>query len=332
MLRERRYLHDFERCKSFSCICQCNLPLCVFAYTFLFRCNRVDNKREINAKQRNLEFFTTCYNYFVQIVPVAVVAPQYFAGSIQLGVISQSVGAFNHILNDLSVIVNDFEQLSSFSAGIERLSTFLTSMRDADPARSNEDSLLALPAEVNATSFDEEQMKSEAETEMSNQSIQLNLQKMPSSNGDNVLMRINQLRLDTPDRKRVLIDNLDLTIHEGQHLLISGSSGCGKSSLLRAIAGLWTAGSGSITRVTDDEVYFLPQRPYCALGSLKDQLLYPSTESLNPDDYPDGHRLSRSHLLRQSLTVSIDFCSLNFHFDHLALTLVSFLLIRIKTC
>jgi len=238
----------------------------------------------------------------VQIVPVAVVAPQYFAGSIQLGVISQSVGAFNHILNDLSVIVNDFEQLSSFSAGIERLSTFLTAMRDADPSRSSEDTLLALPAEFNVTSIDDEPVKEEAE--ISNESIQLNLQKMPFTNGDNVLMQINQLRLNTPDRNRVLIDNLDLTIREGQHLLIVGSSGCGKSSLLRAIAGLWTAGSGSITRVTDDEVYFLPQRPYCALGSLKDQLLYPSTESLNADDYPDGHRLSRSHLLRQSLTVS----------------------------
>jgi len=259
----------------------------------------VDNKREINVKQRNLELFTTCYNYFVQIVPVAVVAPQYFAGSIQLGVISQSVGAFNHILSDLSVIVNDFEQLSSFSAGIERLSTFLTSMRDVDPSRSNEDSLLALPAEVNATSIDDEPVKV---ADIRNQSIQLNLQRMPSTNGGNVLMQINKLRLVTPDRNRVLIDNLDLTIREGQHLLISGSSGCGKSSLLRAISGLWTAGSGSITRVTDDEVYFLPQRPYCALGSLKDQLLYPSTESMNPDDYPDGHRLSRAHLLRQSLT------------------------------
>jgi len=260
----------------------------------------VDNKREINVKQRNLELFTTCYNYFVQIVPVAVVAPQYFAGSIQLGVISQSVGAFNHILNDLSVIVNDFEQLSSFSAGIERLSTFLTAMRDADPSRSNEDTLLALPAEFNATSIDDEPVKEEAE--ISNESIQLNLQEMPFTNGDNVLMQINQLRLNTPDRNRVLIDSLDLTIREGQHLLIVGSSGCGKSSLLRAIAGLWTAGSGSITRVTDDEVYFLPQRPYCALGSLKDQLLYPSTESLNADDYPDGHRLRTSHLLRKKLT------------------------------
>jgi ABC-type uncharacterized transport system fused permease/ATPase subunit len=226
------------------------------------------------------------------------------------GVISQSVGAFNHILSDLSVIVNDFEQLSSFSAGIERLSSFLMSMRDADTSRSKEDGLLALPAEVNVTSIGDERVKER--NELRNQSIQLNLQKMPFANGDNILMQIQQLRLVTPDYKRILIDKLDLTVREGQHLLIDGSSGSGKSSLLRAIAGLWTAGSGSITRVTDDQVYFLPQRPYCALGSLKDQLLYPSTESLNPDDYPDGHRLSRSHLLRQSMTVSrrIARCSL----------------------
>jgi len=49
-------------------------------------------------------------------------------------------------------------------------------------------------------------------------------------------------------------------------------------------------------------VYFLPQRPYCALGSLKDQLLYPSVDAMNPEDYPDGHRLSKLHLLRQSYT------------------------------
>ena len=65
--------------------------------------------------------------------------------------------------------------------------------------------------------------------------------------------------------------------------------------------GLWNAGDGSIERPSDEDVYFLPQRPYCALGSLKDQLLYPSMDEMNPDDYPEGHRLSKSHLLRQSL-------------------------------
>jgi putative ATP-binding cassette transporter len=68
------------------------------------------------------------------------------------------------------------------------------------------------------------------------------------------------------------------------------------------IQGLWTTGYGSIDRPSDEDVYFLPQRPYCAIGSLKDQLLYPSSDEINADDYPEGHRLSRSHLLRKSLT------------------------------
>ena len=50
----------------------------------------IDNRKDIIGAQRNLEFFTTSYQYFIQILPVWVVAPQFFAGSIQLGVVSQS--------------------------------------------------------------------------------------------------------------------------------------------------------------------------------------------------------------------------------------------------
>ena len=49
------------------------------------------------------------YSYLVQILPVLVVSPLYFAGSVELGVITQSTGAFNHVLNDLSIIVNQYE-------------------------------------------------------------------------------------------------------------------------------------------------------------------------------------------------------------------------------
>lgn len=259
----------------------------------------VDNRRDINVAQRNLEFFTTCYQYLIQVVPVAVVAPQYFAGTIQLGVISQSVGAFNHILSDLTVIVNQFEQLSSFSAGIERLSSFFVAIRDVDPSRRHADGLLSLPKEkVDVASIGRNEDKDASEG-----TIKVTFERPPStSNVPNILLQTKKLSLVTPDRKRNLIDNFDLTVREGENLLIVGDSGSGKSSLLRAIAGLWTAGSGDITRVPDDDVYFLPQRPYCALGSLKDQLLYPSTESLNPNDYPPGHRLSRAHLLRESMS------------------------------
>jgi vitamin B12/bleomycin/antimicrobial peptide transport system ATP-binding/permease protein len=54
-----------------------------------------------------------------------VVAPLFFAGKIELGVVSQSYGAFNHILSDLSIIVNQFESISAFSAGVDRLGEFV---------------------------------------------------------------------------------------------------------------------------------------------------------------------------------------------------------------
>ena len=272
----------------------------------------IDNRKDIIGAQRNLEFFTTSYQYFIQILPVWVVAPQFFAGSIQLGVVSQSVGAFNHILNDLSVIVNQFEQLSSFSAAIDRLSQFFAAIREADEERSVSDGLLVLP---NATDAGTNGDISLAATLEDAEASKIQLRQMAplgdlsspladASMGVPAMsiLSLENVTLSTPDRKRTLISDLTLKLKEGEDLLIVGSSGAGKSSLLRAIAGLWTAGDGSIERPSDEDVYFLPQRPYCALGSLKDQLLYPSMSDIDPDDYPEGHRLSKAHLLRQSMT------------------------------
>ena len=88
----------------------------------------VENRRKIIGTERNLEFFTVAYKYLVQILPVLVVSPLYFAGTIELGVITQSTGAFNNVLNDLSIIVNQFESLSAFSAGLGRLAKFVERM------------------------------------------------------------------------------------------------------------------------------------------------------------------------------------------------------------
>ena len=271
----------------------------------------IDNRKDIIGAQRNLEFFTTSYQYFIQILPVWVVAPQFFAGSIQLGVVSQSVGAFNHILNDLSVIVNQFEQLSSFSAAIDRLSQFFAAIREADEERSVNDGLLVLPNSTDASVNGDISL---AATPEGAESSKIQLRQMAplgdlsspladaSMGVPMSILSLENVTLSTPDRKRTLISDLTLKLKEGEDLLIVGSSGAGKSSLLRAIAGLWTAGDGSIERPSDEDVYFLPQRPYCALGSLKDQLLYPSMSDIDPDDYPEGHRLSKAHLLRQSMT------------------------------
>lgn len=77
--------------------------------------------QQLLISSRNLEFFTKGYRYLIQILPAAIVAPMYFSGKIEIGVISQSVSAFNHILEDFSLIVYQFQAITSFSAVINRL-------------------------------------------------------------------------------------------------------------------------------------------------------------------------------------------------------------------
>jgi putative ATP-binding cassette transporter len=74
----------------------------------------------------------------------------------------------------------------------------------------------------------------------------------------------------------VIVKDLNLEVEPEKGLLIIGPSGRGKSSLLRAIAGLWSAGTGTVIRPQPDDIIFLPQRPYIILGTLREQLLYPN--------------------------------------------------------
>jgi putative ATP-binding cassette transporter len=220
-----------------------------------------------------------------------VVAPEFFAGNVELGVISQASSAFGHILDDLSIVVNSFADVSKFSAGIDRLHSFMSAIMALDPERRSMGSLLSVVPVVeisggisskNSCGYDTIQLQS-AHTIIQVKQFDPWVMTAPSFDEatlsrPSTILFIKGLRLATPDNKRILINNLNLSLETGSHLLIVGASGSGKSSLLRAIAGLWNTGSGEIVRPSSEYVYFLPQRPYCPPGSLRDQLLYPSTD------------------------------------------------------
>ncbi|KNA06457.1 hypothetical protein SOVF_180880 [Spinacia oleracea] len=243
------------------------------------------NLTRLLISSRNLEFFTNGYRYLIQILPVAVIAPMYFSGKIEFGVINQSVSAFNHILGDVSLIIYQFQAISAFSAVIDRLGEF--------------DDLLDNNSSENLTdSSSNVYVVYENVTTPTNPTLDSNGSLTEGSSKK--LVDLEHLTLVTPEKSTILMD-LTLSIYEKDNLLINGPSGSGKTSLLRAMAGLWTSGSGKITfyvKESDDDlqpisteendeeskpfknrssrgIFFLPQKPYMVLGSLRQQLLYP---------------------------------------------------------
>src|SRR5215468_10458725 len=94
-----------------------------------------DNFRRIISVNRNLGFFTTGYNYLIQIIPMLIMAPRFIRGEVEFGVVTQSAMAFAQLLGAFSLIVNQFGALSSFAAVIARLSGFAEVVEAIDVGR-----------------------------------------------------------------------------------------------------------------------------------------------------------------------------------------------------
>jgi putative ATP-binding cassette transporter len=197
-----------------------------------------DNFTQLIRRTLYLNLFQYTFNLLTIILPSAIVAERVLSGELEVGRAVQAGGAFAAVLSAISVIVENFEGLSRFAAGINRLSSF---SRLLDEPAESADAAGGRIESVEGTS-----------------------------------LALEQVTLLTPSGGRILVNDLSVAIEPGAGLMIVGESGSGKSSLLRAIAGLWHRGSGRIVHPAPEHILFLPQRPYMILGSLRSQLLYPN--------------------------------------------------------
>jgi len=210
----------------------------------------IQNYGRLIKKQRSLNFFQRTFSQLTLVLPGVILADGVLSGELEVGRAIQAAGAFTAVLGAVGVIVDNFESLSRFVAGIGRLEAL---------------SELVLPGAASDTPAGDGQHP--------------RIQRHPAGQ-----LALESLTLHPPQSGRVLIKELSLALKPGDALLITGDSGCGKSSLLRAIAGLWQTGSGAIHHPPLEEFFFLPQQPYLQHGSLRSQLIYPSAHSELSDE------------------------------------------------
>ncbi|DBB06377.1 hypothetical protein WJX77_005903 [Trebouxia sp. C0004] len=185
-----------------------------------------------------LSLWTNCYSYATILAPAFITAPMYFRGEIEFGIISQVGFAFRSVENALTLIVRNLESFSGLAAETERLDALAAALTERQPKSS----------------------------------------QIMRTHSRQAGLTLRELNVFTPNQSLHLCRDLTMSLQAGNSLLIVGPSGCGKSSMLRAIAGLWTTGNGEIECPPAEDMFFLPQQPFMPLGTLRQQLLFPSGE------------------------------------------------------
>ena len=185
--------------------------------------------------------FNQFYSQISVIIPYVVVAPFYYLKIVDFGRFSQSADAFANVNGAMNFFVDRYIGLADFSSAIARLTTFEDSFDRALADEKKQPRLTASP-------------------------------------GSGPNLALPDVDLALPDGRK-LAHIADLVLIPQESALFVGPSGVGKSTLFRAISGLWPFGSGEIEQPAYAKLMLLPQRPYIPIGPLREALAYPGASS-----------------------------------------------------
>ncbi|KVK97417.1 ABC transporter ATP-binding protein/permease [Burkholderia ubonensis] len=210
-----------------------------------------DNWWRVMKYTKRLTFVLSFYGQIAIIFPLVVAAPRYFAGAFSFGVLMQISSAFNTVSDSFSWFINSYSTLVEWRATVNRLREFKRVMRASHLKES------VSPATEHGG---------------------INLHYVDSER-----LSTSSLKLALPNGN-ALADIGSVTIEPGSRWLVIGKSGSGKSTFMRALAGLWPFGDGAIDAPVSARMMFVPQTSYLPIGTLKAALTYPATADTYGDD------------------------------------------------
>lgn len=178
---------------------------------------------------------------FAPVVPVLLCAPKFLEGTMSLGEVMQAASAFAIVQGAFGWLVDNYPRLADWNASARRIASLMMSLDGLERAE-----------------------RSEAFGRIRHGETQ---------NG--AMLSLDDLSVTLNDGTGV-VKETEVEIEPGERVLVSGESGTGKSTLVRAIAGLWPWGGGSVNFHAGRRLFMLPQRPYIPTGTLRRAVAYPA--------------------------------------------------------
>jgi putative ATP-binding cassette transporter len=197
------------------------------------------------------------------VVPLLLCAPKFLDGSMTLGQVMQAASAFTIVQGAFGWLVDNYPRLADWNACARRIASLMMSL-DALERAERGDGIGRIQR---------------GETE-----------------GD-AMLSLNDLSVTLDDGTAVVAET-EVVIEPGERLLVAGESGTGKSTLVRAIAGLWPWGGGSVNFHPDRRLFMLPQKPYVPSGTLRRAVAYPgAAENWTVEQIAEAlHKVGLDHL------------------------------------